>query len=633
MSAILREDPPDLSSASQHVPSALARIIAHCLEKRPEDRFRSANDLAFALEALSGSGATAASVMAIGPRSSSRRSAAVAAALVATALAGGVVIGRLMSSRAPASSSGTTAVTFQRLTFRRGNNTGARFAPDGRTIVYGAAWDGRPAELFLTRPEATESGTLGLQNADLLAMSSTSELAVKLKTRFLGIPGAPGTLARRPLTGGAPRAVSEDVLAADWSPDGKDLAAIRQVDGRLRLEYPLGHVLRELPGAFTLGVVLAVRVSPRGDLLAVLESNGGTDALVVVDRGGAARELIRERTTTGGFTLAWTPDGREIWYTSSSSKGLMAVSANGGVSRSVGPGLDWFLHDISNDGRVLVEQFLYRMGVEYVTASANRELSFLDGSTPVDLSSDGRTLLFGEAGQGGGDSGSVYVRGTDGSAPVRLGDGTPQALSPDGKWALAVIPAPPPGRLVLLPTGAGASRVIQAPPLTYLSAAWFPDGKRVLVFGSEPGQKIRGYIQDLDSGTRRAVTKDGVTGVGVVSPDGTAFVTGGPDGRLVVYGADDGEPRQVPGSAPGEIPVQWGSDGFVYVWLPGDASATVTRIDVKTGARSLWKTLLAQDSAGLLSYRSLVIARDTRSYVYSFFRALTSDLYLVEGWK
>jgi sugar lactone lactonase YvrE len=634
MSAILREDPPDLSSASQHVPSALARIIAHCLEKRPEDRFRSASDLAFALEALSGSGTSSASVTPIASRSSSRQPVAMAAAGVVVALAVGVVVGRVIPPRAPASGVTVAAVKFQRLTFRRGNNTGARFASDGRTIVYGAAWDGRPAELFLTSPEATESRPLGVQNADLLAMSSTSELAVKLKTRFLYIPGAPGTLARLPLTGGAPRAIAEDVLVADWSPDGKELAVVRQVEGRLRLEFPLGHILRELSGVFDSGAGYVVRVSPSGDVVAVLESHGGIDALVVVDRSGKARELMHERTSVGGFGFAWTPDGREIWYASTETNGVRAVSLTG-TQRAVAAGVDWYMHDISKDGRVLVEQFLIRFGVEYVAAnaSASRELSFLDATTPADLSSDGRLLLFGEVRQGGGESGSVYLRNTDGAPPVRLGDGRPQALSPDGKWALALLQTPPPGQIVLLPTGVGTTRVVQAPPLAYTSAAWFPDGKRLLVFGSEPGHPMRGYVQDIDGGTRRVVTKEGVSGGGVVSPDGRAFITGDPNGRLVVYNAEGGEPTPVPGASAGEVPVQWGNDGFVYAWTPGDVPAVVTRIDLKTGARSVWKTLMPPDSSGIILYGSLAMTRDGRSYAYSFGRALTSDLYLVEGWK
>src|SRR6185503_12479553 len=131
--------------------------------------------------------------------------------------------------------------TFRRLTYRLGVITGARFAPDSQTVLYSAAWDGKPVEVFSTRAGGPESRPLGLPSAGVLAISSIGELAISLGCE-LNWAECRGTLARMPLAGGAPREVLQDVYYADWSPDGKSLAVVRSVDGRFRLEYPIGRV-------------------------------------------------------------------------------------------------------------------------------------------------------------------------------------------------------------------------------------------------------------------------------------------------------------------------------------------------------------------------------------------------------
>ena len=107
-----------------------------------------------------------------------------------------------------------------------------------------------------------------------------------------------------------------------------------------------------------------------------------------------------------------------------------------------------------------------------------RDLSWLDYSLVRDMSADGRTVLFTEGGRGGGANYGVYLRRTDGSPAVRLGDGDAAALSPDGKWAITS-PVGTPRQRVLQPTGPGRARPLTEDAINHLRARWFPDGSRI----------------------------------------------------------------------------------------------------------------------------------------------------------
>ena len=304
MSAILREDPPDLSVTNQSISPGLERIVRHCIEKSPEQRFHSAHDVAFALEALSG---LSASGLQPAPASSAGRKrrllpAAVAVLLAATAAAA-YVVGRRAAS-------GPGGASFQQLTFRQQTIFNARFAPDGRTIVYSAALQGNTPELFTVRPEFPEAKPLGLRGVHLLSVSSRGELALLTGARYIAHNVYQGTLARMPLEGGAPRDVLENVREADWSPDGSSLAVIREVGGKDRLEFPIGKVLCE-----TGGYLSDLRFSPRGDRIAFFEHPVKWDdrgLVAVVDLQG--KKTVLADGFWGEEGLAWSSDGQEVLF-------------------------------------------------------------------------------------------------------------------------------------------------------------------------------------------------------------------------------------------------------------------------------------------------------------------------------
>ncbi|MBK5255783.1 MAG: serine/threonine protein kinase, partial [Vicinamibacteria bacterium] len=350
MTAILKEEPPEISATQPLVPPALDRIVRHCLEKDAESRFQSARDLAFDLEALS---VMSAERVAVTGGLSRRRTWVGVAVLAAIALA---ALGYLAGRRATSTTSGsgvTSLPSFHRLTYRRGTIRSARFAPDGQTIVYGAAWEGQPIRLFMTRAQGGESTPIALPDAEILSISTSGEMAVSVGHSFeSGVMGQ-GTLARAGLLGGTPREVLENVEEAEWTPDGADYAVVRRLANRERLEYPVNHVLRE-----TDGYISHPRFSRRGDRIAFLTHPIlGDDRgwVSVVDLAGHEARLTAEYTSIGG--VAWSPGGDEIWFSASKSGeaySLLGVSL-AGRERVVWRGLTGVsLMDVAKDGRALL---------------------------------------------------------------------------------------------------------------------------------------------------------------------------------------------------------------------------------------------------------------------------------------
>jgi Tol biopolymer transport system component len=515
-----------------------------------------------------------------------------------------------------------------RLTFRRGIVRGARFAPDGRTVVYAAAWDGQPSQLFLSRPDTPESLKLDAPAAELAAVSASGELAIALRPSLLNHQmGEFRTLARAPLTGGVPREVLENVETADWSPDGQAMAVVRKVDNRVkRLEYPIGRVLMEATSAQCLD---DVRLSRDGRLAAVLMCQKPGVSLDVVDRQGVRRTLWSGREWVSGF--AWSPRGDELWFTTDARGRLpqaQAVDLSGRVRR-LAP-LPGALADVSREGAVLITAGTRRSGIRGRAPgeSAERELSWLEGSAAVDLSPDGAQVLFGEYMEGGGVNGRIYLRRTDGAPAVHLGDGYPLGLSADARWAAVNLY----GRegLTLLPTGPGESRTFPTGDIHVYEARWFPDGRRLLISGIISGREGRLYVLDTGTGAFRPITPE-MTGIGVLSPDGQWVATIGHDGHFL-YPVDGGERRPLPGMEPDEWPVRWSDDGSaVYVRREGELPLSVLRVDVGTGRKQLWQALMPPDPAGVV-WMNPYVTPDGRGYVYTYHRRL-DDLYLVEGLK
>ena len=621
MAAIIRDEPELLATAAPAAPVPLRWIVERCLAKDPDERYASTRDLARDLarlrdgasDLLTSGGTRAAGV---------RRAPRWAVPAVAAALAAGALFAFLATRRPPAG-----PPIWRPLTFRRGTIGGARFAPDGKTVVYAAAWQGGAAQLFTTRLDSREATALPLPSANLASVSGKGVLAIVLPRE--GVP----VIAEVSLAGGAPRELVEAgtfslpfaPAVADWPPSGEGLAVVRAG----QLEFPAGKVL--VPGS-PADPVRGVRFSPDGRRIAFIRGGDGRHTLCVADLSGKVTILCAGLDIV--TSLAWHPTTGEIWFSGRERNSrfgvieIQAVSLTGKrrvVARA--PTL-LIVEDIAYDGGVLLRSDDWPTTMRCLPPGATREvdLSWLDFSSGADLSSDGRDLLFTEGGAGEGASGGVYVRKTDGSAPpVRLGDGeNARGLSPDRKWVVQVWP----DRLLLLPVGAGETRTIRDEGLEYRSAAWFPDGKRLLVQGRSGGKLSRLYVRDIAAGPPRPLTTDGF-GFDALSPDGT-FVVAGNGGQKLLIPVAGGEPRVLPGVGSDDYILNIDSTGRSLFAARSGLPLRIERIDLASGKRTLWKEIALSDPTGVDDIQSAQITPDGTCYCYTFMRSL-SRLYYVEG--
>jgi len=622
MSAILKEDPSDFAEVGLEISPAAERIVRHCLEKDPEARFRSAHDVAFALENISHTSQSTATI-ATAPKPwqiGVLKPLMSVLGLLLVAAAGFLAWRGTRHDSLP---------TFRRLTFERGMILSARFAPNGRTVIYGASWESKPVRLFSTPFDSPQARPLEIESASLLGISRSGEMALAAGgkiTSHLVVRDA--TLARAPLAGGAPREMLEQVRAADWGLDGTP-AVIHYVSGRSRLEYPIGKVLFE-----TGGWISHMRISPAGDRIAFMLHPGWPDDrgwVAVVDLAGNEKTLTQEWAGEDG--LAWSPKGDEIWFTATSAgenRVLYAVTPSGRLRALLRIPGGLTLHDIASDGRVLLSFDNERVGMRGAREAAGEsDLSWLGWTTPEAISPDGKWVLFSEQGEPAGSGYFVAVRNFDGSAPIRLGEGNAFGFSPDGKWAAATSAGA--GRQVtLLPTGAGQPKKVEVSGLEAVGgASFFPDGKRLIVTGSEHGHAFRTYAVNISDGKPTPITPEGVVSY-VLSHDGENVAALDVSGNIAIYPVEGKPPRSVPGTH-GMLPVQWAVDGHsVFTTVPDEIPARIFRIDVASGRQELVRKLQPGDSGGVYSLWALRLSPDGKSYAYSY-RQTLSDLYVAEG--
>jgi Tol biopolymer transport system component len=624
MSAILKEDPPDLNETNRNISPALERIVRHCLEKNPAERFQSARDVAFNLEALNDVSTSTRSGLRALPEETTWRRWLVPCLGGLLLLASWAGVFRYARRGAGASNP-----VFHEITFRNGTILGARFAPDGQTIVYGAAWDGRPHELFATRFDSTDSRSIGLPTAQILSISSNGEMAIGLHPVNSSAFTQSGTLARVPLAGGAPREVLDNVLWADWTPDGQGLAAIRPGRGQGHLEFPAGNVIYE-----PRGWVSHVRFSPSGEFLAIADHVAGGDdgRVVIVDRLGNRKASSSFYSSVEG--LAWAPGGKHVWFSavpSGAARSIYALDFSGKerlIYRAPG-GLT--IHDISQSGLVLLTADKSRLSISALAPGESRErsLSWFDWSLLTDMSADGKTIVFSETGEAVGTNYSLYLRKTDGSPAVRLGEGNGGFLSPDGQWVLAAVHSPL--KLVIIPTGVGETRQLADENSGIFDARWLPDGKSIVYSAAEPGHGPRTYVRDIQGGAPRPLTPEGTAGV-FTTPDGKLLLAIDAKRQRWLYPLAGGQPQRLDLVTNPNERVMGFFDSKSVLLRTVTLPVEVTRLDIATGKREPWKEIAPADPAGVQSIPVLRFSADGKSYAYSIGRML-SDLYVVDGLK
>jgi eukaryotic-like serine/threonine-protein kinase len=533
--------------------------------------------------------------------------------------------------------SGTFAPpVFHRLTYERGIIYSARFAPDNQ-VVYDASWRNGPIRLFTTHPGLQQQTQLDFSAAHLLGISEAGELALSLK----GYPEAyplflKGTLARAPISGGAPRQLLPDVRWADWDRNG-ELAIVRHVNGKSRLEYPPGNVLYENEGWIS-----HIRFSPRDNAIAFVDHPTWSEdrgSIVVLDL-----KTRRNKTLSGEWEaaqgLAWSAKGKEIWFTvarAGERRTLYAVDLDGHERMLLQVPGGITLQDISPDGRVLLTVDNERLGTLARSPAGERDLSWLDDNFPLSISPDGKQVLISDQSEQAGPDYLIRLQNIDSSAPIRLGEGWGGNFSPDGKWTVTAQSSTPES-IFLVPLGPGDRKELKHPGVrTYGYTSWFmPDGKNVLLIGIGQGHLPRTYLQSIQGGPAKPVTPEGMIS-GFPSPDGHYVVASQLTASLSepavgIFDVERGEFHPIPGANENHVwPTGWSSDSrYIYLYTRGIAPAQVLRFDINRGREEVVRFLSPADPTGILEIYPVLMTPDAKTFVYGYDRYL-SELYIVDG--
>lgn len=632
LNAILKEDLPTMDSSAQ-VPSAMERVLEACLAKDPKGRFHSAHDLALALRSL-----------AQGSTSSPDRfrpkvwwSEVVRARTRWCALGLGLAGLLALSGFWARGTAGPPA--FSQLTFQNGEIGGARFSPDGLEVVYDLLQDDRPPRLITVRLDNLEEFPSGGAPARLLGISAKGEWALQTEPKrdVDAIELFRGTLAMTASRGTAPRELKQDVVAADFSPAG-DLAAVRNVQGHFRLEWPLGTVRLER------GTYLAApRFSPDGRFLAFLECGQqeldlAETAIVVMDLAGGGLRVLTPRARYLG--LAWR--GSEIVTVAKSDRGsseILAFSPRGRVRKLAEMPGSWSLQDADRQGRLLLSEARFDISIRIWSPGLRpQDLSVRGGGNLFGLTADGRRVLVQthSTTRPAGQDSSFFTRTLDGGLPTFLGRGSAGALSPDGAWLAAIGPGIP-VTIALSPTGPhGQPRKLAVQDLAGLiELQWTADGRGLLVAGHAPGRPPRLWRQDLQGGPPRPLTPEGVT----CSAD---WIRPSPDGRaclaedqrrmvLVDLQAPNQAPRPIPGIQPGEFAAGWSADSRqIYVWKQGPLPMAIETLDVATGRRRPAFYLNSEDRGQI--FTNPFVSPDGKAVAANLVK-LPSHLHVLSGLK
>jgi eukaryotic-like serine/threonine-protein kinase len=622
MAAIVREDPPPIE---EKLPAPLKWTIDRCLAKEPEQRYESSRDLFRDLRNLRDHFSEAYSSGAFAPvasQKSKRLRWPILAAIGAGLLVAG--IGFFWGRNSP-----VPQLNYERITFRNGSISNARFAPDERAILYAAAWEGTALKIYRSGLDGADTRALDLPSSDLQAVSHSGELAIAISADLA--VGITGRLARVPLSGGAPRELLDNILAADWSPDGTQLAVTRRQNGKCLLEFPVGHVLYE-----STGMIMFMRISPQGDAVAftdqpVFGDDRGT--IVLLDRKGHKSTLTQEWTGEQG--LAWSPDGKEIWFTATDfndwDRRLYAVSRSG-RQRSVLsiPGA-MYIEDIASDGRVLFKRDDRRYEVVKGAAGAGTSIisrSQIEESTSI--SRDGKFALVGDY-----STTPYYVEldSLDGTPPIRLGNGLAGDISPDNRSVTSILPTDL-SKVQLLPTGVGSLRSVTAPNFQYQTASWTSDGSELVVIANQTGRPPRHWVQDLNGGSPRAITPEGVIGRLITIQHADYVSAQDANGTNLLYPIHGGDPQHMNGVTPSDEVIGGLSDSE-SVFVSPDPSAIPRRIEkvnVATGRREAFLNLEPNDPVGITGLGSPRFSIDSKRYVYNQTRDV-AVLYVVSGLK
>jgi eukaryotic-like serine/threonine-protein kinase len=519
----------------------------------------------------------------------------------------------------------SAALQFRQITFGRGQISGARFAPDGESVVYAANWN-NGTDLYVTHPSTPESRRVGISGRRLLAISRSGELALLSSDGTLPLAG--GTMSRVRMDGGVPVDVERNVMSADWSADGARLALVRAIDGTNQLEFPVATIIHK-----TSGWISGVRVSPDQRRVAFIEHPVRHDnsGFVKVFDGGSVRTLSGPWATAGG--VAWQPAGKEVWFTAArddAEKSLWAVNLAGELRAAAEIAGAISLRDIAPDGRLLASRESRRLEMAVLAGIENaaRDISLHDWSRVADLSPDGQMILFDESGAAAGSEYQIYVRRLGNESPMHLGQGRAMAFSPNLDFVLTLGTGER-NRFRIVPLGEGRVTEVGENGLEYQWARYFPDGRRLLALANQPGQPLRLFVVPL-SGTPFPITPPIVVRNVAIAPDGSRVALLSDDGELVIYPVTAGGTGKVVSSGKALAPILWTHDDILYVQQIGaytQIPTRISRLDLKTGRVAPWRQIAPSDTVGVNAITKVMLSADTRVVVFNY-RRVFSELFV-----
>ncbi len=541
------------------------------------------------------------------------------------------------------------------ITFRNGIIRSARAAADGQSVLLMANWNHGEFGLYRLTPASGHAELLLAGHVELFAVSTAGHRVLGLRPRVWNIFNTVSTLAIQPASGGAPTELLEGVQCADLQPGaGQDsvaaiaerLAIVREVEGRNRLEFPIGRVLFE-----TSGWISHPRFSADGQSIAFIEhpiphDDEGHVVVVEIGRQIGRRQPSEARIVSSRFVtlqgLAWRQG--KIWFTASRkgpARSLYCVDL-AATEHPMYHGLgNLRLHDSTAAGKLLISADRGSNGIytRHANDLAERDISWHEQTCPRDISDDGRTVLIEEAGTGGRYHYCAYLRAVDGSSTRMIADGlVPLVLSPDQRRVILRMPEQL-NRLAVLDLASGLRTLIEcdeANPLVHTEfVSFFPDGDRIVFSATDRqgGQRI--YLQALSGGkpicfaphehglkmfTNRAV-----------APDGQRIVLMDANGRLCLYQLADSRGAPLVGLPIGFNLITWADCGehlFVHRW---DAvPARIYKYRLSDGHMDEWLALCPRHAAAdVKRIPSVRMSPDGRSYIYSVKR-VSSDLYVFE---
>ena len=625
LAAIIKKDPEPISSAAVQVPPPFRWIIDRCLEKNPEDRYASTRDLARDLQSVrdhfSEVASSTESAIPVHLQKRSLKKIWSIANIALLLLLGATSLYLLMDPKKVEKSN----VDYHRLTYQRGPIHSARFVADGQTIIYSATFAGPAQDLYLTRTEGVESRSLGIPNAQVLSISPSGEMLVLIRGKK--------TLAQVPITGGLPRELDENISGADWSPDGRTMAIAKtKSDQSTYLEYPPNKSLYR-----SIWRIDTVRFSPKGDSIAFIEGMpvGSNGIVRILNTSG---KEIASSSPLYPDSLSWSAKGDEVWFSTVSYHAgggfeLYALSLTGKqrlVSRFPS---SFVIRDISMHGKLLAEFSDDRGILMAGSDGSERELSWLDNSDVSDFSSDGKMLLIHERGEGSEPpGGTIYVRGLDGSAAVRLAAGAAFCFSPDN---LLVFGTTGPTKILIIPVRAGAIRTFDYPQFKGLfSGGFLPDSKQLLIIGLNNKGLSEAFFQDLAGGKLKSTGIKNLYPMGkykMISPDGRLLIGKDASGTVKIYTINGASSISFSGMQQNETPIQWNhTSDAIFAYDAQALPAKVYEIGILDGHRTLFKEIMPPDPSGVTRVGSIRISPDEKSYAYTYIRQ-AGTLYLLDG--